>query len=67
MSDYIYVLGMDENPQMPTRRKRHVEKLLQTGRARIFRHVPYTIQLTYENDPVLQPITLAEDPAGRIL
>lgn len=62
MSEYIYVLGMDGNPQMPTKRKKHVEKLLQTGRARIFRHIPYTIQLTYENDPVLQPITLAEDP-----
>ena len=40
MSEYIYVLGMDGNPQMPTKRKKHVEKLLQTGRARIFRHIP---------------------------
>ena len=62
MSKYIYVLGMDGNPQMPTKRKRHVEKMLQTGRARIFRQVPFTIQLTYENEPVLQPVTIAEDP-----
>ena len=47
MSEYIYVLGMDGDPQMPTKRKRHVEKLLQAGRARVFRQIPFTIQLTY--------------------
>jgi hypothetical protein len=62
MSEYIYVLGMDGDPQMPTKRKRHVEKLLQAGRARVFRQIPFTIQLTYENKPVLQPVTIAEDP-----
>ena len=62
MSEYIYVLGMDGDPQMPTKRKRHVEKMLQTGRARVFRQVPFTIQLTYKNQPVLQPVTIAEDP-----
>ena len=59
---YIYVLGMDGKPQMPTTRRRHVQKLLDTGRARIASHVPFTIQLLYKNDPVLQPVTLAEDP-----
>ena len=59
---YIYVLGMDGKPQMPTTRRRHVQKLLDTGRARIVSHVPFTIQLLYDNDPVLQPVTLAEDP-----
>lgn len=32
---YIYVLGMDGKPQMPTTRRRHVQRLLDTGRARI--------------------------------
>lgn len=31
MSEYIYVLGMDGRPQMPTTRKRHMDKLLHTG------------------------------------
>ena len=31
MSEYIYVLGMDGDPQMPTKRKRHVGKTV-TGR-----------------------------------
>ena len=55
---YIYVLGMDGKPQMPTTRRRHVQRLLDTGRARIASHVPFTIQLLYKNDPVLQPVAL---------
>ena len=62
MPDMIYVLGKDGKPQMPTTRRRHVEKLLNTGKARIAEHVPFTIQLLYENNPVLQPILLGEDP-----
>ena len=62
MPEYIYVLGMNGRPQMPTTRRRHVQKLLNTGRARIAEHVPFTIQLLYKNDPVLQPVILAEDP-----
>lgn len=62
MPDYIYVLGMDGKPQMPTKRRRHVQKLLDTGKARIAGHVPFTIQLRYPNDSVLQPVILAEDP-----
>ena len=62
MSEFIYVLGMDGKPQMPTTRRRHVRKLLDTGKARIAEHVPYTIQLLYDNNPVLQPVALALDP-----
>lgn len=62
MPDYIYVLGKDGSPQMPTTRRRHVLRLLNTGKARITQHVPFTIQLLYDNIPVLQPITFAEDP-----
>ena len=62
MPEYIYVLGMDGKPQMPTRRRRHVNKLLNTGKARIAEHVPFTIQLLYENNPTLQPVMMAEDP-----
>ena len=61
-TEYIYVLGSDGKPQMPTKRKRHVLKLLNTGKARIVEKVPFTIQLKYENIPVLQPVILAEDP-----
>ena len=59
---YIYVIGMDGKPQMPTKRRRHVQKLLDTGKARITERVPFTIQLLYDNDPVLQPVILADVP-----
>lgn len=59
---YIYVIGADGKPQMPTKRKRHVIKLLNTGNARIVEKVPFTIQLKYNNDPVLQPVLLGIDP-----
>lgn len=61
-TEYIYVLGTDGNPQMPTKRKRHVMELLNTGMARIVEKIPFTIQLKYRNTPVLQPVILAEDP-----
>lgn len=60
--EYIYVLGIDGKPQMPSKRKRHILKLLNTGKARIVEKVPFTVQLKYQNTPALQPVTLAEDP-----
>ena len=62
VTDYIYVLGRNGKPQMPTKRKRHAMNLLNTGRARIACHVPYTIQLLYENEPILQPLMAGIDP-----
>lgn len=62
MSEYIYVIGVDGDPQMPTKRKRHVEQLLQTGRARVFRQVPFTIQLTYKNDQSCSQLQLQRIP-----
>lgn len=60
MSEYIYVLGMDGRPQMPTKRKRHIDRLLSTGKAKVVEYIPFTVQLLYENTPVLQPVILAE-------
>lgn len=61
-TEYVYILGTDGRPQMPSKRKRHILKLLNTGKARIVEKVPFTVQLKYQNMPILQPITLAEDP-----
>ena len=62
MPEYIFVIGKDGKPQMPTKRKRHIQHLLKTGKARIAEEVPFTVQLLYENTPVLQPVLVAEDP-----
>ena len=61
-TEYIYVLGIDGKPQMPTNRKVRVRKLFKLGMAKIVDTVPFAIRLLYENDTVLQPITIAEDP-----
>lgn len=61
-TNYICVIGIDGKPQMPTNRKRHVMKMLNTGRARIAEMVPFTIQLKYETSAVCQELILAEDP-----
>lgn len=61
-TEYIYVLGVDGKPQMPTNRKVRVRSLFKSGLAKIVDTVPFTIRLLYENDAVLQPITIAEDP-----
>ena len=61
-TEYIYVLGADGKPQMPTNRKVRVRSLFKSGMAKIVDTVPFTMQLLYENKPALQPITIAEDP-----
>ena len=61
-TEYVYVLDTDGKPQMPSKRKRHILKLLNTGKARIVEKMPFTVQLKYKSTPILQPITLAEDP-----
>lgn len=61
-TEYIYVLGIDGKPQMPTNRKVRIRSLFKSGLAKIVDTVPFTIRLLYENDAVLQPITIAEDP-----
>lgn len=60
-TEYIYVIGIDGKPQMPTNRKVRVRKLFKLGMAKIVDTVPFTMQLLYKNEPVLQPITIAED------
>ena len=42
MPEYIYVLSHDGRPLMPTTRRRHVKKLLNSGKARIASHTPFT-------------------------
>ena len=58
----IYVLNKDGKPLMPTTRGGHVRHLLKEQKARVVRTKPFTIQLLYETDDVVQPLYLGIDP-----
>lgn len=62
MPEYIYVLSHDGHPLMPTTRRRHVKKLLNSGKARIASHTPFTIQLKYQTEEKCQPLVMGIDP-----
>ena len=62
MPEYIYVLSHDGRPLMPTIRKGHVKKLLNSGKARIASHMPFTIQLKYDTEGKCQPLVMGIDP-----
>ena len=61
-ADYIYVLSADGDPLMPTRRRGHVKRLLNRGKARIVLHVPFVIQLKYDGPKNTQPLFGGIDP-----
>ena len=58
----IYVLNKDGKPLMPTTRGGHVRHLLKEQKARVVRTKPFTIQLLYETDDVVQHLYLGIDP-----
>ena len=56
------VVNKNGKPLMPTYNIRKVRHMLKDGRAVIFRHDPFTIQLTYEiPDEHVQPVELTQD------
>lgn len=58
----IYVLNKDGKPLMPTTRCGHVRYLLKRQKARVVKTKPFTVQLLYETDDVVQPLYLGIDP-----
>lgn len=58
----VYVLNKDGKSLMPTTRGGHVRHLLKEQKARVVRTKPFTIQLLYETDDVVQPLYLGIDP-----
>lgn len=57
----IFVLNKDGEPMMPTTRPGRVRHLLTEGKAKIVKHRPFTIQLTYESTNYKQPIEFCCD------
>ena len=57
----VYVLSKSGSPLMPTERHGWVRRCLKEGRAKVVRRLPFTIQLTYESEENVQPLTLGQD------
>lgn len=57
----IYIVAKDGTPLMPTKRKRHVEKLIRQKKARILSTVPIIVQLLYDGPKNTQKLVLGPD------
>jgi len=61
----VYVISKDGQPLMPTSRHGKVKHLLGQGKAKVFRRTPFTIQLLYNSEQYIQPITLGIDAGSK--
>lgn len=61
----VYVLDIDGNPIMPTRRHGHVRRLLREGKAHVVKRCPFTIQLDYETTGHTQEVSLGVDAGSK--
>lgn len=57
----VYVLNKDGQPLMPTNRHGKVKHLLKSGKAKVVKRCPFTIQLLYESRTYTQNLTLGVD------
>ena len=62
MHEYIYVINDNGHPLMPTKRKRHIQHLLKTGRAVVIALVPFTVKLKYHSTENIQNLYGGTDP-----
>jgi hypothetical protein len=60
----VYVLNMRGRPLMPTT-PRKARLLIRSGKAKVVRRQPFTIQLNYATGETKQPITLGIDPGHK--
>lgn len=61
----VFVLSSTKKPLMPTSSAR-ARQLLRDGKAKVFRHNPFTIILLEREDGETQPIILKVDPGSKV-
>ena len=61
----VYVINLNGKPLMPTTRRGHVRRMLNSGKAKVIRHNPFTIQLLYETTDFVQPVDLGIDAGSQ--
>ncbi len=57
----VYIISKVGEPLMPTKRHGKVRRLLKSGKAKVIKKTPFTIQLQYETTNYIQPVSLGVD------
>ena len=57
----VYVISKNGVPLMPSVRNGHVRKLLKSKQAKVVKREPFTIQLLYDTEDVVQDVELKID------
>lgn len=57
----VYVLSQNGVPLMPSTRCGHIRKLLKEHKAKVYKREPFTIQLLYNTDDIVQEVEFKED------
>ena len=57
----VYVLDINGQPLMPTKRYGKVRRLLKSHKAKVIHKCPFTIQLQYESTTHTQPVEVGDD------
>ncbi len=63
----VYVISKTGQPLMPTERYGKVRRLLKSGKAKVVKHCPFTIQLMYESTTHTQPVSLGIDAGSKTI
>lgn len=61
----VYILSKDGQPLMPTDRHGKVRRLLKSGKAKVAKRCPFTIQLLYNSTDYTQEISLGIDAGSK--
>ena len=61
----VYVLDINGHPLMPTERFGKVRRMLRSGKAKVIKRCPFTIQLLYKTTNNVQPVSLGIDAGSR--
>ena len=61
----VYILNKNGQPLMPTSNHAKVRILLKTGKAKVIKRCPFTIQLAYDSTNYTQKVTLGIDAGSK--
>lgn len=61
----VYVINKNGEPLMPTERHGKVRRMLRDGKAHVVRLIPFTIQLDYSSEAVVQKVSLGIDAGSK--